>query len=97
MKTQITKRKLILPTRPAATSEAAPQGPGEPPPPAPDTLPPPPEMSVAAPPSNGIYIAGVVMALIALGCFIALVALQWIEYKEMKLAFPPPVVAGATP
>lgn len=99
MKTQITKRKFILrssasadaaaPDAEAAAAETAQQPlQGEPPPPAPDTLLPPPQMAA---PKRANYTWAVIVALLAVGCFIGLLAVQWIEWNEMKPVFPPPL------
>jgi hypothetical protein len=103
MKTQITKRKILI--RPSGAPAAAPDGApdaeaaqaeaaqeplqGEPPPPAPDTLLPPPQM---VEPKRANYTWAVIVALLAVGCFIGLLAVQWVEWNALKLIFPLPLV-----
>lgn len=90
MKTQATRKKVL--TVRSGMGVNAPSE-GEPSPPAPSTLPPAPGMVPQK--SGASYTVAAILALIALGCFLALLALQLLEWDYMKDAFPvTPTVAS---
>ena len=87
MQTQVTQKKILkLRTTPGVNTAG-----GEEAPPAPDTMQPPP---MAEGPRESFTWAAI-LAIVAVLCFVALVAIQWIEHQELSSAFPMTPVTAA--